>query len=231
MVEIGGMPILLHIMKYFGYYNFRDFVIALGYQGNVIKNYILDLHLAHSNLKVNTYNGDVIIEDSNRPEWLIELIETGLETKSGGRLKRLKPYLQDQTFVVANGDGLSNMDLHKLLTFHESHGKLATLTAVKSLSRFGHVTFDGDRVIEFSEKPEIPENWINAGIYVLEPQIYDYIEGDMTKWEGEPLELLARDDQLMVYKHYDFWQCMDTLHDKRKLEELWQGGYPPWKNW
>lgn len=231
MVEIGNKPILWHIMQYFSQYDFRDFIVALGYMGDVIKKYFHDLHLIDSNLKVRTYSGEVTVENSKRPDWTIELIETGLETKTGGRIKRLKPYLQDQTFILVNGDGISNVDIHELLQFHRSHGKLATLTAVRSPSRFGHLEFEGDEVVAFSEKPESSETWINAAIFVLESGIFDYIEGDHTKWEVEPLEQLTRAGQLMVYKHSGFWQCMDTIHEKRILDELWRQGNPPWKIW
>jgi glucose-1-phosphate cytidylyltransferase len=230
MVEIGGRPILWHIMKHYSHHGFNDFVIGLGYKGEVIKRYMVEYASLHSDLSVSLRDGRVARNgngNGSEPEdWNIDLIETGQETATGGRIKRLAPHMGDGTFMLTWGDG----DLDALLAFHRGHGKLATLTAVRPPARFGHLELDGDRIGEFSEKPQIGEGWINGAFFVLEPGIFDYIDGDPTQWEREPLERLARDNQLMAYRHNDFWQCMDTIRDKKLLEELWKNG-APWRTW
>lgn len=231
MIEIGGKPILWHIMMLYSSYGFNDFVIALGYKGEQIKKYIVDYAALNGNLRVSLKTGKIDMRSGFRPDWTVELVDTGIATLTGGRIKRLRPYLGNETFMLTWGDGVSNVDLHKLLAFHRSHGKLATLTAVRPPARFGHLTFDGDRVASFEEKPQTAEGWINGAFFVLEPGIFDYIEGDDTQWEKEPMERLAADGQLMAYKHTSFWQCMDTLRDKKLLEELWERGNAPWKVW
>ena len=231
MVEIGGKPILWHIMKHYSYYGFKEFVIALGYKGEVIKKYMVDYCSINSDLRVNLNNGEVEIRDGDKCDWLVELIDTGLPTLTGGRIKRLAPYLGNQTFMLTWGDGVSDVDLHDLLRFHRSHGKLATLTAVRPSARFGHLKLNGEKILEFSEKPQTAEGWINGAFFVLEPGVFDYIDGDDTQWEKEPLERLAIDGQLMAYKHTSFWQCMDTLRDKVLLEKLWEQGNSPWRIW
>ena len=231
MVEIGGRPILWYIMMHYAHYGFKDFVIALGYKGEVIKKFMVEYASLNGNLTVNVKTGKVDLHGGYRPDWKVELVDTGIATLTGGRIKRLAPYLGNETFMLTWGDGVSDVNLHDLLTFHRSHGKLATLTAVRPPARFGHLTFDGDRVSQFSEKPQTREGWINGAFFVLEPGVFDYIEGDDTQWEKEPMERLAADGQLMAYKHASFWQCMDTLRDKRLLEELWQRGGAPWKVW
>ncbi|WP_428937686.1 glucose-1-phosphate cytidylyltransferase [Fontivita pretiosa] len=231
MVEIGGRPILWHIMQHYSYYGFNEFVIALGYKGEYIKRYMVDYGLAESDLTVDIASGDVLRHGNRRPDWTVDLVDTGLHTMTGGRIKRLRPYLNGSTFMLTWGDGVSDVNLKELLAFHRRHGKLATVTAVRPPARFGHMVFDGDRVKEFSEKPQASEGWINGAFFVLEPGIFDYIEGDQTAWEREPMERLARDGQLMAYRHTGFWQCMDTLRDKRLLESLWESGQAPWKIW
>ncbi|QYO63540.1 glucose-1-phosphate cytidylyltransferase [Leptolyngbya sp. 7M] len=231
MVEIGGQPILMHIMRHYAHYGFDQFVIALGYKGEVIKRYMVDYCLLHSNLMVDFQTSTVQLQDNAQPNWKVELIETGIGTNTGGRIKRLAPHMGNETFMLTWGDGLSDIDLHDLLAFHRSHGKLATLTAVRPPARFGYLDLDGDQVVEFSEKPQTREGWINGAFFVLEPGVFDYIDGDDTLWEKEPLERLARDGQLMAYRHTSFWQCMDTLREKRLLESLWQSGNAPWKVW
>jgi len=232
MVEIGGQPILWHIMKHYAYYGYNEFVIALGYKGEYIKKYLIDYSSLHSNLTVNIKNGDVRPHGiQHHPDWTIDLIDTGLETLTGGRIKRLASYLGNQTFMLTWGDGVSNVNLDELLKFHRSHGKLATLTAVRPTARFGHLNLEGDKVKEFSEKPQTSEGWVNGAFFVLEPGIFDYIEGDQTWWEKTPMERLAKDEQLMAYKHTGFWQCMDTMRDKQLLNELWESGKAPWKIW
>lgn len=233
MVEIGGRPILWHIMMHYSYFGFKNFVIALGYKGEVIKKYMVDYCSLNSNLTVNLSTGSVQMDGGYRPDWTVELIDTGISTMTGGRIKRLAPYLGNKTFMLTWGDGVSDVNLHDLLAFHRSHGKLCTLTAVRPPARFGHMEFNGDgsQVASFSEKPQAAEGWINGAFFVCEPGVFDYIEGDMTQWEREPLEGLAADGQLMAYKHTSFWQCMDTLRDKVRLEDLWQTGNAPWKLW
>ena len=231
MVEIGGKPILWHIMMHYSYYGFNDFVIALGYKGEVIKKYMVDYCSLNSNLTVNLRTGKVQINEGSKPDWIVELVDTGIPTLTGGRMKRLAPSLGHATFMLTWGDGVSNVNLHELLAFHRAHGKLATLTAVRPPARFGHLDLEGHQVMEFSEKPQTREGWINGAFFVLEPGVFDYIDGDETQWEKEPLERLAKDGQLMAYRHVAFWQCMDTLRDKRLLEDLWQSGRAPWKIW
>jgi glucose-1-phosphate cytidylyltransferase len=231
MVEIGGRPILWHIMKHYAHHGFREFVVALGFKGDVIKRYFLDYARLNSNFTVDLASGDVMRRHVCREDWTVHLIDTGLQTITGGRVKRLAPLIGRETFMMTYGDGVANVDLQELLAFHRRHGKLATVTAVRPPARFGGLVFEGDRVLQFTEKPQAGEGWINGGYFVLEPETLDYIAGDATHWEGEPLERLARDGQLMAYRHGDFWQCMDTLRDVRFLESLWNSGQAPWKVW
>lgn len=231
MVEIGGYPILWHIMKHYAHYGYRDFVIGLGYKGEYIKKYFVDYCSLDGNVIVDFKTGRVVGNGGARPEWEVSLIETGIQTNTGGRIKRLQPYLGNETCMLTWGDGVSDINLDELLAFHRSHGKLATLTAVRPPARYGHLDLDGRRVVSFSEKPQTAEGWINGAFFVLEPKVFDYIEGDLTQFEKEPLENLARDGQLMAYHHQSFWQCMDTLREKHILQELWESGHAPWKVW
>jgi glucose-1-phosphate cytidylyltransferase len=231
MVEIGGEPILWHIMKHYSHFGFHEFVIALGYKGEYIKRWMREYCTLTGNVTVKTGTGEVILHDPSPTDWTVDLIDTGLETLTGGRIKRLQPWLGNDTFMLTWGDGVSDIDLHALLAFHRSHGRLATVTAVRPPARFGHLHFDENRVTAFTEKPQLAEGWINGAFFVLEPEVLQYIEGDGTQWEREPLEQLAADGELMAYKHTSFWQCMDTLRDKRLLERLWNEGKPPWRLW
>lgn len=231
MVEIGGIPILWHIMRIYAHYDFKNFVIALGYKGEVIKKYMVDYSALNSNLTVHLSTGDVQMSGGFKPDWTVELIDTGMSTMTGGRIKRLQPFMGNETFMLTWGDGVSDINVKDLLAFHRSHGKLATLTAVRPPARYGHMVFENNRVAEFTEKPQTGEGWINGAFFVLEPEVFDYIEGDHTQWEKEPLENLARDGQLMAYRHESFWQCMDTLREKHILERYWQSGNAPWKLW
>jgi len=231
MVEVGGMPILWHIMKIYSHYGFNEFAVALGYKGEFIKKYFVDFCSLEGNLTVNLGTAEVERHGAEPTDWKIDLVDTGPDTATGGRIKRLKPYMGDQTFMLTWGDGVADVDIPKLIEFHRSHGKLATVTAVRPAARFGHIEFDGDRVVEFSEKPQTQEGWINGAFFVLEPEVFDYVEGDATQWELEPMMGLARDGQLMAYRHNSFWQCMDTLRDKKRLEDLWASGSPPWRVW
>jgi len=232
MIEVGGRPILWHIMKHYSHYGLDDFVIALGYKGEYVKRYMVDYCSLNGDLKLDMKDGSVHRNGNGRDEdWTLDLVETGLGTATGGRIKRLAPHLGGGTFMLTWGDGVSDVNLHDLLDFHRSHGKLATVTAVRPPARFGRLDLDGDEVVRFSEKPQLEEGWINGAFFVLEPGVFEYIPGDDTQWEREPLEGLARDGQLMAYRHYSFWQCMDTLRDKKLLESLWESGEPPWKCW
>jgi glucose-1-phosphate cytidylyltransferase len=234
MVEVGGMPILWHILRYYSAFGHNDFAVALGYKGDYIKRWFREHVSSTSNVRVDYSSGAVTSlgeSESDTPPWTIDLVETGLPTATGGRIKRLKPYLGDDTCMVTWGDGVATVDLDRLLEFHKAHGKLATLTAARPPARFGHLEFDGDRIVEFNEKPQTGEGWINGAFFVFEPGVFDYIDGDDTQFEREPLENLAKDGQLMAYKHDGFWQCMDTIRDKKRLEDLWAGGDAPWKIW
>ncbi|MGR9115415.1 MAG: glucose-1-phosphate cytidylyltransferase [Gammaproteobacteria bacterium] len=231
MVEIGGKPILWHVMKHYAHYGYSEFAIALGYKGEYIKSWMKDFSSLHSSMTVKTRTGEVVVHDNHGVDWTVDLVDTGDNTATGGRIKRLKPWMGEGTFMLTWGDGVSDVDLDALLAFHRAHGKLATLTTVRPPARFGHIEFEGDQVTTFTEKPQTAEGWINGAFFVLEPGIFDYIEGDDTQWEKEPLERLAADGQLMAYRHTSFWQCMDTIRDKKLLEKLWQEGHAPWKTW
>jgi glucose-1-phosphate cytidylyltransferase len=212
MVEIGGRPISWHIMLQYAHFGFKDFVIVLGYIGEVLKKYILDYASMSGNLTV-------------------DLVDTGLDTMTGGRIKCLAPYKGDDAFMLTWGDGVSDVNLRDFLAIHQSQSGLANLTAVCPSARYGNLSLEVDRVVEFDEKPQIGEGWINGAFLVPEPEIFDYIDGDETHWEKEPLENLARDGQLMAYRHESFWQCLDTLREKHILETLWQNGNAHWKLW
>ena len=229
MVEIGGRPIVWHIMKYYAHHGINEFVIALGYRGDVIKRWFFDKAELDGSFTLSLRDRQVERHDEPLDDWKLSLIETGVETQTGGRLAQVAPLVRDGTFMLTYGDGVSDVDLGELLAFHRAHGKLATVTAVRPPARFGELVFDGDRVKRFAEKPQIGAGWINGGFFVLEPGALDVIPGDVP-WEREPLERLAEAGELMAYKHENFWQCMDTLRDKRLLESLWANG-APWKVW
>jgi glucose-1-phosphate cytidylyltransferase len=231
MVEIGGYPILWHIMMHYAHYGHDEFVIALGYKGEHIKRWMRDYGELGGHMTVKTATGDVRTEQNDRPDWTVHLVETGMDTLTGGRIKRLKDWLPDQTFMLTWGDGLSDVNLDDLLAFHRSHGKLATMTSVRPPARYGHLEFDGDKVCQFNEKPQTSEGWINGAFFVLEREVFDYIDGDDTMWEHAPMVRLASEGQLMAYKHESFWQCMDTLREKHILERLWDSGRAPWRSW
>jgi glucose-1-phosphate cytidylyltransferase len=231
MVEIGGRPILWHVMKHYAFHGIKEFYIALGYKGESIKHYFLDYAALSANLTVDLARNSVEILDGKREDWRVHLMDTGHQTNTGGRIRRLEPWLRDETFMVTYGDGVSNVDLQGLLRFHRAHGRLATVTAVRPPSRFGGIVFDGDRVQEFTEKPQIGEGWINGGYLVFEPGIFRYLKDDGSSLEAHGMEQLAVDGQLYAYRHADFWQCMDTLRDKHLLEELWRSGKAPWRVW
>ncbi|MDE3091578.1 MAG: glucose-1-phosphate cytidylyltransferase [Chloroflexota bacterium] len=231
LVEIGGRPILWHIMKHYARYGFREFVLALGYKGEQIKRYFLDFYAVGRDFTVSLEDGQVqTLNHYDAEPWQVHLVDTGLNTLTGGRLKRLEPMLSKGTFMLTYGDGVGTVDLDKLLAFHRSHGGLVTLTAVRPPARFGALEFEGDRIRHFKEKSTLHEGWINGGFFVVEPEALKYIEKDVM-WEHDPMERLAAEDQLYAYRHEGFWQCMDTLRDLRYLESLWESGAPPWKTW
>jgi glucose-1-phosphate cytidylyltransferase len=233
MVEIGGRPILWHIMMHYSHFGFKEFVIALGYKGEYIKRWMHEYYSLNKNVTVKTNTNQVIFRDGKQSQasWTVHLVDTGKKTLTGGRIKRLAPFIGNQTFMLTWCDAVANIDLQALLKFHRSHGHLATVTAVHPPPRFGHLLLEGDSVTQFKEKPRAAEGWINGAFFVLEPGIFEYIEGDNTQWEKEPLERLAIEGQLMAYRHKGFWQCMDTIHEKQLLEKLWQSGQAPWKTW
>jgi glucose-1-phosphate cytidylyltransferase len=231
MVEIGGRPVLWHIMNLYACQGFDEFVVALGYKGEEIKRYFLHYHHFRNDCSIGLRSGEVKVHDGECEDWKVHLVDTGLHTMTGGRLKRLRDWIGDEPFMLTYGDGVSNVDLQALVSAHRAHGRLATVTAVRPPARFGGIEFDGDRVNRFTEKPQAGEGWINGGFFVLEPEVLDYIDGDESSFERETLESLASEDQLVAYRHDDFWQCMDTLRDVRLLNQLWNDDQAPWRLW
>jgi glucose-1-phosphate cytidylyltransferase len=229
MVEIGGRPIVWHLMNVYADSGFNEFVLALGYKGEVIKDFFLNHHALNGDVSVDLSNGKAKPHKSDHPDWTVHLIDTGLKTMTGGRIKRLEEFVGNETFMVTYADGLADIDINALLEFHRSHGKLATVTTVPPPSRFGNLEIENNKVVSFNEKPEDNEGLINGGFFVFEPAVFDYIEGDETSLEREPLERLAKDEQLMAYEHKGFWQMMDTVLEKRLLEKLLKSGNPPWR--
>jgi glucose-1-phosphate cytidylyltransferase len=235
MVEIGGKPILWHIMSIYSAFGFNEFIIAAGYKAEVIKDYFVNFYAINNDVTIDLSNGKTLVHDgndSNWKNWKVHIIDTGLNTQTGGRLKRLKKFIEnDDNFLFTYGDGVADINLNDLVAFHRAHGKLATITTVRTPARFGRIGFDGDRIADFYEKPEAGEGWISGGFFILHPRVIDYIEGDETIWERDPLEGLVHHGQLMGYRHNRFWSCMDTLREKNTLEDLWNTGRAPWKVW
>ena len=231
MVEIGGQPILWHIMKIYSMYGFKDFAIAMGYKSEVIRSYFLNYYYHHCNMTVNLGTGEIEIEDGDHDDWKVYLADTGEKTQTGGRIKRLEKWIGDQTFMFTYGDGVADINIDELINFHQKSGKLATVTAIRPPFRFGSIVTDGDYVQRFLEKPVAGENWASGGFFVLEPGVLDYISGDDMPWEFKPLEKLTEDGQLVAFRHEGFWQCMDTIRDVQYLEALWAQGAAPWKTW
>lgn len=231
MVEIGGLPLLWHIMKIYSHYGFNDFAVALGYKGEYIKRWMVDRVQSSGDLSVNFTNGEIVRGAAVDEPFKVDLVETGLESGTGGRIRQLRDVIGQETCMVTWGDGVSNLDINALLEFHRSHGKLATLTAVRPPARYGHLEFKGDAISSFTEKPQASEGWVNGAFFVLEPGAFDYIVDDATMFEQSPLENLAKDEQLMAFRHEDFWQCMDTTREKKILNDLWDSGQAPWKVW
>ncbi|MFO1498043.1 MAG: glucose-1-phosphate cytidylyltransferase [Verrucomicrobiota bacterium] len=232
MVEIGGRPILWHIMNIFATNGITEFIVALGYKGEMVKQYFLNFNALNSDVSVDLSTGNTTIHRRKHPDWKVHLVDTGLETNTGGRLRRLGDWLcDDETFMFTYGDGLTDLNIRSVIKHHEEHAKLATVTAVRSPARFGRLSIDGGMVRDFNEKPDMGEGWINGGYFVLHKKVLSYIDDDQTAWEREPMERLARDGQLVGYPHTGFWSCMDTLKEKNMLEQLWSSGNVPWKTW
>lgn len=232
MIEIGGMPILWHIMKHYSSYGIKEFVICAGYMQHIIKEWFANYYLHTSDITFDLSQGNLVNIHSNQAEpWKVTVVDTGLNTMTGGRIKRIRPYVGDEPFFMTYGDGVSNVNIRETLTLHRAKGRLATMTAILPESRFGVLDIEGEQVKGFREKSRSDSGWINAGFMVLEPGVFDYISGDDTVFERDPLENLVKDGQLSCYKHYGFWQCMDTLRDKERLEKLWASGEAPWKSW
>ena len=232
MIEIGGKPILWHIMKIYSEHGINDFIICCGYKSYVIKEYFTNYFLHMSDLTVDMTNNSLEVHEQNAEPWKVTLIETGLNTQTGGRLKRVSKYLEDdETFCLTYGDGVSNINISKSIEFHKEHGKLATMAAVQPPGRFGALKLVGKAITNFQEKPIGEGSWINGGFFVMSPKILDYIEDDKTILEGEPLQRLAQENELMAFKHNGFWKPMDTLRDKIQLEEMWKNNCAPWKSW
>lgn len=232
MVEIGGKPVLWHIMNIYSAYGYNEYLLALGYKGEIIKEYFLNYYNHQSDLTISLKTGEVRTQRNCRRDWLVHLVDTGQSTMTGGRLQRLESRLNDTTFMLTYGDGVSNVDIRGLIDFHRSHGKIATVTAVRPVARFGGMSFNKDQqVVSFKEKAQTGEGWINGGFFVFEPEVFDYLHGDDTILEGDPLENLTRDGELMAYRHDGFWYCMDTVRDRQMLEALWAAGTPPWRIW
>ncbi len=232
MVEIGGRPILWHIMKIYSHYGFNEFVICLGYKGYQIKEYFANYFLHQADVTFDLSNNTVEVHERKAEPWRVTLVDTGLGSMTGGRIKRVRAYSGGGPFMMTYGDGLADIDLPALLDFHRSHGKLATMTAVQPVGRFGAVELgQGDQVLRFREKPKGDGGWINGGFFVLEQGVFDYISGDDAVWERDPLERIARDGQLCAHQHRGFWLPMDTVRDKKELESLWSAGKAPWELW
>lgn len=234
MVEIGGKPILWHIMKIYETYGFNDFVICLGYKGHLIKEYFINYFLYNSDITVELNSNKLSVHYTSTESFKVTLIDTGINTNTAGRIKRIKPYLDDKTFMLTYGDGVSDVDIKELISFHKAHNKIATLTSVQLPGRYGAIQIGNeDSVIHFQEKKDSENIWVNGGFFVLEPSVFDYLKGDMDdiQWEKKPLEDITNDNQLIAYRHYGFWKSMDALRDKIELENIWEGGNAPWKIW
>jgi glucose-1-phosphate cytidylyltransferase len=231
MVEIGGLPILWHIMKHYACHGFKEFYVALGYRGEIIKRFFMDYYSLNGSMTIDLAKGSLDTHDHEREDWIVHLENTGVQTNTGGRVKRFETQLRDGPFMLTYGDGVSDVDLGALWKFHRAHGRIATVTAVRPPARFGGLIFDGEMVADFTEKPQIGEGWINGGFMVCEPAVFDYLKDDSTSLEVDALEQLASERQLAAYRHEGFWQCMDTLRDRRLLEGLWQNNRAPWKIW
>jgi glucose-1-phosphate cytidylyltransferase len=231
MVEVGDQPVLWHIMKHYDAFGFSEFCVALGYKGEVVKRYFLDYALLAGTMTVQLADGKVTPTGRVSEQWKIHLVDTGRDTNTGGRVGRLRPWLEDGTFMLTYGDGVSNIDLRRLLEFHRSHGKIATITAVRPPARFGEMVFGDGDTVRFTEKPQMGEGWINGGFMVFEPAVLDLIRDDDVSLEADVLEQLSEEDELVAYGHDEFWQCVDTLRELRTLRSMWDSGAAPWVTW
>jgi glucose-1-phosphate cytidylyltransferase len=231
MAEIGGKPIIWHIMKGYSHYGFNEFVVLLGYKGYYIKEYFGNYFLHQSDVTIDLSTNNIEVHNNASEPWKVTLLETGQDTMTGGRIKRAKDFIGNEPFLLTYGDGVSDVDLSELISFHKKHGKLITMTAVQPEGRFGALETDGIRVESFLEKPKGDGSWINGGFFVCQPEVLDYIKDDKTVFEQEPLQQLAKDGQLFNYRHAGFWKCMDTLRDKKVLNEMWENGQSKWKTW
>ena len=232
MIEIGGKPLLWHIMNIYSAHGIREFIVALGYKADVVKEYFLNFYTINNDVSIDLATGQNVVHHRQQQDRKVHLVDTGLETLTGGRVRRLRDWLgEDDTFLLTYGDGVADIDIATLIEFHRGHGKLATMTSVVPPARFGAIVSNGDQVIEFTEKPHSEDVRVNGGFFVLSREVLAYIEGDQTSWEADSLPALARDGELMAYRHDGFWQPMDTLREKRYLEGLWASGDPPWKIW
>jgi len=229
MVTVGGRPILWHIMRNYAHFGHNDFYLALGYKAEVIKEYFLHYRSLNADFTVDLSSGAVESHQIDDTDWRVTLVHTGIESMTGGRVKRLQSFIGNETFMLTYGDGVANIDLDALLKFHKSHGKMVTISAVHPGARFGELEMEGHKVVAFQEKPQTGQGWINGGYFIIEPEFFDLIEGDKTILEKEPLERAAQMGELMAFQHDDFWQCMDTKRDRDMLEELWNSGRAPWK--
>ena len=229
MVPIGGRPILWHIMQRFARYGHKDFYIALGYKAEIIKKYFLTFRAINSDFSLDLSNGEIENYNTDKIDWKVTLVDTGQDSMTGGRVKRLQPCVGNEQFLLTYGDGVADIDINNLIEFHQNHGKMVTVTAVRPVARFGELVLDGELVKTFKEKPQITRGWINGGFFVCQPEFFDLIRDDATILEQDPLEFVAQENQLMAYKHEGFWQCMDTKRDKDLLEELWQSKKAPWR--
>jgi len=231
LVEVGGRPIIWHIMKHYAHYGFKEFVVALGYKGEMIKRYFQDYFAMNGSISISLSDGKTKVHDEVKEDWLVHLVETGLYTNTGGRIKKLEPWLDEDTFMLTYGDGVCNVNIGKLVDYHRNSGRLVTVTAVRPPARFGSLNFTNeDLITEFVEKPLTGEGWINGGFFVIEKAALEYIGADVP-WESEPLRNIAADGQLVAYRHDDFWQCMDTYRELKILENYWKSGQAPWKVW
>ena len=232
MVEIGGKPILWHILNIYAHQGFKEFIIALGYKGEIIKQYFLNYYTLNSDVTVDLNSGETTIHDGNQLDWKIHLVDTGLNTQTGGRIRRLDKWIgDDETFMFTYGDGVADVDLNKLMAFHKNHGKLVTATTVRSPARFGRMVFEEDRVVNFFEKPQSAEGWINGGFFALQRQAIEFVDNDESIWEVDAVNNLTQAGELMGYRHFGFWSCMDTLKEKNQLETMWSENQAPWRLW
>ncbi len=231
MVEVGGSPILWHIMKIYAAQGFNEFVVSMGYRSDVIKQYFLNYHYINNDITVDLKSNQVTFHQKKADDWVIHLVDTGVQSETGGRIRRLAHILGDETFMLTYGDGVADIDLAALTAMHQKHGKLVTVTAVHPPARFGGLTLEDQQVSRFAEKLQVGDGWINGGFFVLDPRVLSYIENDFTPWEGPPMDRLVREGQVAAYKHQGFWQCMDTPRDMRLLDSLWAEGSAPWKVW